>query len=387
MLEDTRYLIIIDDDVLVRMCLESECARTTSLEIEVFDNIESAMIFFYQYGDQVELVFVDIVMDEFDGMDFFDFLSVKKNKIDIFIISSLDDNILSTIALYGERIGLNVIGYERKPISKDKIKTVLSEKKLAETHQAGEVDVESAIDNDTLFVYFNSIHCLTGDCSIYGVDIMSEIRIDDEVIDPFYFIHNMQDSDAFTIKYNHYVLNKVIPDLADMYRSGMPVDIYFHLSVYSLRQDYIVDKVIDVIRSGNFPFNLFNIVIEGEISPEYDLRIIVNLIKLRKLGVGIVLDLSGKASSILMNINDLPITAINISASYLNGAGIDRKTSVILKSVINFSKDLGIKCIARNISTKHELDIVSDYQFEYGQGKYISQSLSPENIKTYYGAV
>ena len=85
MLEDTRYLIIIDDDVLVRMCLESECARTTSLEIEVFDNIESAMIFFYQYGDQVELVFVDIVMDEFDGMDFFDFLSVKKNKIDIFI--------------------------------------------------------------------------------------------------------------------------------------------------------------------------------------------------------------------------------------------------------------------------------------------------------------
>ena len=216
---------------------------------------------------------------------------------------------------------------------------------------------------------------------------MSEIRIDDEVIDPFYFIHNMQDSDAFTIKYNHYVLNKVIPDLADMYRSDMPVDIYFHLSVYSLRQDYIVDKVIDVIRSGNFPFNLFNIVIEGEISPEYDLRIIVNLIKLRKLGVGIVLDLSGKASSILMNINDLPITAINISASYLNGAGIDRKTSVILKSVINFSKDLGIKSIARNISTKHELDIVSDYQFEYGQGKYISQSLSPENIKTYYGAV
>jgi EAL domain-containing protein (putative c-di-GMP-specific phosphodiesterase class I) len=62
---------------------------------------------------------------------------------------------------------------------------------------------------------------------------------------------------------------------------------------------------------------------------------------------------------------------------------INKSGQSIVKSIINFTKELGIKTVAEFVCSKEIYDLLKEMDIDYFQGYYISKPLSIEQLKNW----
>lgn len=97
--------------------------------------------------------------------------------------------------------------------------------------------------------------------------------------------------------------------------------------------------------------------------------------------IKLALDDFGTGYSSLTELTNLPIDLLKIDISFIRGLARDEKRRIIVKNVINLSKDLGIKTIAEGVETKEELEILQKMGCTYLQGFLLSKPLPEEEVE------
>ncbi|PXW87587.1 PAS domain S-box-containing protein/diguanylate cyclase (GGDEF)-like protein [Nitrosomonas sp. Nm84] len=104
------------------------------------------------------------------------------------------------------------------------------------------------------------------------------------------------------------------------------------------------------------------------------------LISLRKCGVMVTMDDFGTGYSSLSYLNRYPFNMIKIDRSFIKNITTDMQSRHLVNSIITMTHGIGYKVIAEGVENVDQLNILSRFKCDYGQGYYFGKPSSAEDI-------
>ena len=107
------------------------------------------------------------------------------------------------------------------------------------------------------------------------------------------------------------------------------------------------------------------------------------LAELAALGVGLVLDDFGTGYSMMGYLKRMPITALKIDQSFIEGIPGDADSCAIVHAMIAVAKHFKLKVVAEGIESLEQVQYMRDIGCDFAQGFFYSRSLTAGNILEY----
>ncbi len=107
------------------------------------------------------------------------------------------------------------------------------------------------------------------------------------------------------------------------------------------------------------------------------------LAELAALGVGLVLDDFGTGYSMMGYLKRMPITALKIDQSFIEGIPDDADSCAIVHAMIAVAKHFKLKVVAEGIESLEQVQYMRDIGCDFAQGFFYSRSLTAGNILEY----
>ena len=104
---------------------------------------------------------------------------------------------------------------------------------------------------------------------------------------------------------------------------------------------------------------------------------------LRQLGVHLIIDDFGTGYSSLARLKKLPVTALKIDRSFVDGLGRDSSDLSIVDAIINMADSLALGVIAEGVETAEQLEILQSLGARMGQGYLWSRALPASGLATW----
>lgn len=104
-------------------------------------------------------------------------------------------------------------------------------------------------------------------------------------------------------------------------------------------------------------------------------------------GMKIALDDFGTGYSSLSYIKKYDVDYLKIDQAFVSNLTAENDDSAICESVIAMAHKLGIKVIAEGIETKEQLDLLTEWGCDYGQGYYFCKPTSADQFELKYAAL
>jgi DNA-binding response OmpR family regulator len=119
----TRRLLLIDDEPQMRTFL-FRVAQDCGYEVRLTDNAAGFKEACASWSP--DIVILDLVMPQVDGIELLRFLAEKASKTRILIISGFDPKVLDAAYRLGAAHGLSMIGALSKPVRVAELRAILS---------------------------------------------------------------------------------------------------------------------------------------------------------------------------------------------------------------------------------------------------------------------
>ena len=107
------------------------------------------------------------------------------------------------------------------------------------------------------------------------------------------------------------------------------------------------------------------------------------LAELASLGVGLVLDDFGTGYSMMGYLKRMPITALKIDQSFIEGIPGDADSRAIVHAMLAVAKHFKLKVVAEGIESLEQVQYMREIGCEFAQGFFYSRSLTADNILEY----
>jgi len=144
--------------------------------------------------------------------------------------------------------------------------------------------------------------------------------------------------------------------------------------------DYGIQLLGQLGEVGMSPSSLELEILESDIL-HFDTEVIANLTHLRTAGVRIAVDDFGTGYSNLMRLARLPIDAVKIDRSYLEGILTkDHKRNSLLDSLVGIAKNLDYTIIAEGVEQQEQADYLRSLGCHLMQGYLYGRPMSLEEL-------
>jgi diguanylate cyclase (GGDEF)-like protein/PAS domain S-box-containing protein len=104
---------------------------------------------------------------------------------------------------------------------------------------------------------------------------------------------------------------------------------------------------------------------------------------LRALGVGLSIDDFGTGHSSLLRLHQLPVTEVKIDRSFIDGLGRDDEALILVRSVIELARGLGLVSVAEGIERPYEAEVVQAMGCEQAQGYLWSPAVPADEFERF----
>ena len=131
-------------------------------------------------------------------------------------------------------------------------------------------------------------------------------------------------------------------------------------SVQFIKPDFVPKVMATLNKYGMNPEFLELEVTESLLKDDFK-QITDKMLELRDYGVRVSLDNFGSGFSSLALLKGLPINTLKIDKSFIDGMLKDDASKVIVESVIEMAKKLGLLTVAEGVETKDELDYLTEH--------------------------
>ena len=110
--------------------------------------------------------------------------------------------------------------------------------------------------------------------------------------------------------------------------------------------------------------------------------IIVDVLKrLTGIGIEIAIDDFGTGYSSLSYLKLMPLSYIKIDRTFIKNIPSDKDDNILVLSIVNLAKSLGLKTVAEGVEEKVQLLFLKEIGCDYIQGYYFSKPVLPEEIE------
>lgn len=214
--------------------------------------------------------------------------------------------------------------------------------------------------------------------TLAGAEALVRWKHGDGFIMPGSFIPVLENDGCICIL-DFYMLDKVCRFIRKIIDENMqPVKISVNFSKRHLSNNKFVEEIVDIIDKYGVPHGLIEVELtEGE--DYHDHGVMKDIVEeLNALGIRTSIDDFGTGYSSLSMLNSLQLDTLKIDKSFIPTSTKDKKSKgmIMLRSVVNLAKDLGLKTVAEGVETHEQFELMKKLGCDMIQGYIFDKPLT-----------
>ena len=251
--------------------------------------------------------------------------------------------------------------------------------KAIESRVAVEDELRSAVATDQFFLRYQPIFDIDSRTTT-GVEALLRWQHPTRgVMPPDHFLPLLEET-GLIVPLGRWVLQEACRQGAVLHNKGHLITVSVNISARQLESDTLVADVGRALfTSGFHPHSLVLEITETTIMSDTSLMV-DRLVALKGLGVRIAIDDFGTGYSSLTYLRQFPVDILKIDRSFINSLAPTRDSSMLIHTLVQFGKTLGLETIAEGIEEEGQMDPLLAEQCETGQGFLYGRPLSPTQL-------
>ncbi len=165
----------------------------------------------------------------------------------------------------------------------------------------------------------------------------------------------------------------------------LEIAVSVNLSTVQFRQKSLGKMIRSILEDSELdPAGLELEITESAIMNDAEAAIML-LHEIKALGVTLVMDDFGTGYSSLTHLKQLPIDKLKIDQSFVRDMADDPDDAVIVDTIINMARNLGLKNIAEGVETAEQIELLARYGCDGMQGYYFGPPMSADEFIARFG--
>ena len=378
-------VVVIDDDPDMGN-LVKEVATANGVSCVITSDAAS---FRAALTDETQLVFLDLLMPEVDGIEILRGLAQQKCGAGIVLMSGVGKRVIETAVELGHNLGLNVVGHLQKPFRIVEVEEMMMGQleplvvKMPEGED-GPPEYESseligAVERDEFVMHYQpQIDIATG--AVVGIEgLVRWAHPEKGMIYPNYFIEQLEElgliDELGWLVFTHAFSEVGVVNAA----CGRPLRLSLNVSVHSLRDLEFPDKFVKLAAEhGVLPENVILEITESGLLHELS-RTLDVLTRLRMKGVHLSIDDFWTGYSMIQQLRHIPATEMKIDKSLVQGVR-NESHRVMVEKTIELGHELEMFVVAEGVETHSQLRFLRERGCDVAQGFLFSTPHAVEKL-------
>jgi len=248
-----------------------------------------------------------------------------------------------------------------------------------ESRLAFENELRSAVATDQFFLRYQPIFDIESRTTTGVEALLRWQHPTRRVIPPDHFLPLLEES-GLIVPLGRWVLQEACRQGAALHGNGYLITMSVNISARQLESDTLVADVADALSESGFePHALVLEITETTIMSDTSLMV-DRLVALKGLGVRIAIDDFGTGYSSLAYLRQFPVDILKIDRSFISSLATTRDSSMLIHTLVQFGKTLGLETIAEGIEEEGQMDPLLAEQCDTGQGFLYGRPLSPTQL-------
>lgn len=369
-------ILIIDDQPFVRDAIKAELAEQTLYNnVQTFEaeNAQQGIEAIVTAEGHIDLLILDLIMDNSDGMEVINFLSEQRcyATIPLAIISSSNQRTLELVNSIARGLRLNVVGVFEKPVN---MAIILAEMlrlqsrcdntlKVTATSYTSDYDIPQLFADEQILLCFQPQIDMKSK-AIIGFEVLARMYDENGYIYPDIFLP-LIDKAGLNAQFTQFIIAKAFKRwLHEANLTG------YTLSINVTAQDLVNYDLVDYIIRHKQAHSHIKLILELTESQEImnQERVLNSIARLIINGIGISLDDFGKGYSTYERLDTIPFNEIKIDRSFVCDIDINEQHRLIVESTIALAKKMSVSVVAEGIETESVLNILDELGCDIAQG-------------------
>lgn len=346
--------------------------------------------FLKMLSPDTNLILLDLVMPDMDGVELLRLLAQRKCRAGIILISGTGKRIIESAGQLAQALGLSIAGHLQKPFRLVELEKVLNQ------HLDPQKEVEVArqdsrtpfrkdelrraiLYNEFVLHYQPQIDILTG--RIIGLEALVRWQHPERgLVFPDFFISRMEKIGLID-ELGWTVVNTGMSELSRFAdRNGKVPMLSINASVYSLHDLKFPDILASLAeKHGISPANVTIEITESGLIKEL-LSSLDILTRLRMKGFMLSIDDFGTGYAMMQQLKVIPATELKIDRSFIFDMHQNERDRVIVQKTIEMGHELGIHVIAEGVENREQLDFLHLKGCDSAQGYLFSRPLPANEL-------
>ncbi len=227
--------------------------------------------------------------------------------------------------------------------------------------------LRKCIEEKNIEPYFQPMYCVKNPTYIKYEALMRLIDIDNEkVFSVFPYL-----SIAKKIKLYKQMTRIMVEKVFAKFQNH-DIEFSVNLCYEDIEDIRFTDYMIQKVKNFPYPKNIIFEIVETDFVKDFSI-VESFTSSVRQLGCKIAIDDFGSGFSSMENILKLKPDFIKIDGSLIKNLDTSNKSKIIVKSIVNMARDLGVETVAEYVHSKEIKDIVIDLGVDYLQGFYLGE--------------
>jgi len=382
-MEAKPILTVLDDEEAIGLLI-AEVARDMGYEVQTYTSVKD---FKQNLAHDMEILCLDLMMPEEDGVEVIRYLATLNNKAKLILMSGFDKRVLKSASIMAKTQGLSVAAELNKPFSIKYLQEIIGHCKLPEARASSErqelsaEEIELAISEDRVFVQYQPKIDLTKN-RVFGAEALVRIRDqDNNIVPPGLFIRVAESSGAI-VAITRKVIDQSIAFCSRLKKLGHNLNIAINMPAQLLGDISLTDELVSKIKAGGLETSNITVEItESALVENYAVSLDV-LTRLRMKGVLLSIDDFGTGYSTMQQLKNIPFTEMKLDQSFVMDI-FDQDAGVIISKSIELSHELGLQVLAEGVETIEVARELMARGCDYCQGYYFSRPVDADDFVDY----
>lgn len=347
-----------------------------------------------------DIICLDLVMPQIDGVEVIRRLSEQGCSAGIIITSGVESRVLDAARRAAIEHGLRVIGALPKPYSLSALKELLEKSDAssaamsedASSDQGGvhsEFELRNALEErEFRLAYQPKFTCSTR--RVIGFEALARWhRGEGAVITPDAFLPGLEHFGLMT-SFTRQVMEIALSWLAKLNREmsspGQAYTIAINLSASALRSHEFVEEICVLCDRLDLESRLVTLELTETAAMEDPRHALALLTRLRMRGFHVAIDDFGTGYSSMAQLSRLPFDEIKIDKSFVLPALESRESRTIIKSTVDLGRSLGLRVVAEGVEEPETLEYLTSIGCDEAQGFLVAPPMPGEQVLEWLSA-
>lgn len=200
------------------------------------------------------------------------------------------------------------------------------------------------------------------------------------IVEPKEFIHLAEET-GYIIDLGNWVLREVCSNYKQWLKDKLPgIKVSINYSGAQFFEKGFIENIKRTIDEFGLDANFLIIEITENIFMCNSKRIILEIEKLRDLGIQIALDDFGTGFSSLAYLNEFPVDVLKIDRSFIKNIPTNEISTKITENIVKLAQELRVKIVAEGIENWNQLSFLRKVNCYTGQGYLYSKPIPQEDF-------